>query len=499
METSSRTVREPAREIPLVAEVEVGVVGGGTAGVMAALGAARAGARVAVLERLGNVGGMLSSGLMGHFGNRFRDQRGRDIIDGAPRELLGRIIAAGAAPFATVDEALNADDMLFYRHEHAGNECLRMLEEAGVELWLHAYVAGAAPAPNGGYDLAFESKGGRLAIRARQVVDASGEADVARRLGAPIREDVRRRYSWGLLFEMGLVDLDRYGAFLATCKPDCPEWTPWLAATLGLSEAALARDAYWGEWLDRRPRAWPFRPQIMQAVDAGDLDLVRTLPEGGSVRYGWDGFWPEPWHGPDVVHANVCMVTGLDPSNGRHVSVAEAGARRYAFDFVGFLRKHIPGFERAVVRAMSAQTVPRGGIEIVGEAEAGPQGTGNPAPAICLSGFGAVGLPLGMFVPQGVPDLLVAGRCADHGYAFRPSVSCMAQGYSCGVIAAMAARRRVTPSRLDPAEWQAALRQHGVLLDPGAETGRGRPPQPRLPGVPSHDRSDGAQRARKLS
>ena len=94
---------------------------------------------------------------------------------------------------------------------------------------------------------------------------------------------------------MGLVDLQRYQAFLATCQPDCPPWTPWLAKYLGVPVQELVKAPYWGEWLDGKPRAWPFRPQIMQAVDAGDFDLVRQLPEGGMVRYGWDGFWPEPW------------------------------------------------------------------------------------------------------------------------------------------------------------------------------------------------------------
>ncbi|MBI4027560.1 MAG: FAD-dependent oxidoreductase [Verrucomicrobia bacterium] len=497
------SVTELAREIPIVSEVDVAVVGGGTAGVMAAVGASREGARTAVMERFGNVGGMINMGLMGHFGNRFFNSQGQFIMGGPPVELLRRVIASGATPYASLEEALAAGDCIFYRHEHAGRECLRLLEEARVEIWLHACFSRALPVNGGGYDLLFECKGGRQALRARQVVDCSGEADVACSLGAPMQDEKTRKYSWGLLFEMGWVDLERYQAFLAACPRSCPEWTPWLAKHLGMTVAEMTKDLYWGEWVDGKNRAWPFRPQIMKAVAAGDFDLVRQLPEGGMIRYGWDGFWPEPWHGADTVTANVCMVTGLDPHDVRHVSIAEAAARKYAFEFLQFCRKYLPGFEKAVIRTMGAQTVARGGREIVGEDRLQAEDRSRPAireDAICLATRDMLGLPLGMFAPRGVPNLLVAGRCADQGYAVRASVQCMAAGYSCGILAALAAKKGLTPMRLDLAERRAALEKHGVLLQPrGPVRENFKIHQPDLPGIPRHDADDGFERAKKLS
>jgi hypothetical protein len=496
------TVHEAARETPLAGTFDVVVVGGGTAGVMAAVGAGRAGARVCLIERCGSVGGAVNMGLMGHFGNRFVDETGRPIVSGAPRELLERTIAAGATPYANLSEALGAGQCLFYRHEHAGQVCLEMLLEAGVELWLHTWFCHAQPAPDGGYDLLVEAQGGRVALRGRQVVDCTGGADVAAALGAPLDRSTPR--SWGLLFEMGRVDLDRYQAFLADCPATDPEWDAWLAAYLGLSVEALERDPYWGEWVEGRRRAWPFRPQIRAAVNAGDLALLQDLPGGGQIRYGWDGFWPEPWHGPDTVTANVCMVTGLDPGDPRHVTRAEVAARTYAFAFLAFLRQYLPGFERAVIRTLAAQTMPRGGREIVGEARLEDrlgEDLQTREDVICLAGGSqALGLPLGMFLPRGLADLLVAGKCAADGYRVRASVTCLAAGYSCGILAALAARSGLTPLQLDPTTRRAELMRQGVLLIPGEPpAGQWHMRWPDLPGVPAFDADDGRRRAAKLS
>lgn len=500
--TAERPVHEPAREITLVGEYDVVVVGGGTAGVMAAVGAGRAGATVCLIERFGSVGGAVNMGLMGHFGNRYVTEDGRPIVGGAPLELFDRVIAEGATPYHDRQEALDAGHCMYYRHEHAGRICLEMLREAGVELWLHARFSTARAAPEGGTDVIFEAQNGRYAVRARQVVDCTGGADVAEALGAPMETGSNK--SWGLLFEMGLVDLPRYEAFLDQLPEEDPEWDAWLANYLGMTAEELAKDLYWSEWLEGRRRAWPFRPIIRKAVDAGDLALLRDLPGGGQIRYGWDGFWPEPWHGADDVTANVCMVTGLDPSDPRAVTTAEVAARTYAFEFLKFLRQYMPGFEKAVVRTMGAQTMPRGGREIVGEARM-DQRIGEPLEqredVVCLAGGkSAIGLPVGMFVPRGIANVLVAGKCAADGYRVRASVTCMAAGYSCGILAALAAQQGVTPLALDPAARRAELVKHGVMLTPGEL-----PKTPyrmvweKLPGVPAFDAEDGAKRAKKLS
>lgn len=468
-----RSIREPARDIPQAADVDVAVIGGGTAGVMAAVGAGRAGASTCLIERCATLGGALSNGLVGHFYNRFRDDAGRDIVRGAPRELLERLVANGGTPYCHIDEALQ-HVRIFFRHEYCAEACAEMIREAGVEPWLLTRFCRVLPNAGGGHTLILENKSGRLAVRARQVVDASGEADAAASAGATIIEETSR--SWGLIFAMENVNAAQQRTFLDGCSPECPEFAPWLADRLGITVEALRGDSYWGEWLDGRFRAWPYRSQIMKAVDAGDLRLIVDIPSGGQIRYGWDGFWLEPWYGDDKAFANVCLLTGLDAACGRDISKAETAARAYAFDFLGFLRKYIPGFKLAVISMMGAQTMPRGGRVIRGEATITDADFFDGvihSDAICLGvsrpdapGSKVHGLPLGMFIPEGVSDMLVAGKCASGGYAVRGTVYCMSAGYSCGIVAAAAAAMKVSPADIVLNDMRRTLLEHGVVLEP---------------------------------
>ncbi len=497
---SELRVREPARDVPVVSEVDVAVAGGGTAGCMAAVGAAREGARTCLIENLGALGGAWNPCIIGHFGNRFVTRDGLRLVGGAPREVLERTLALGSHPYASVAEALTQLS-IFYRADHCGEVLLQMMDESKVELWLQARFCAAQPAPGGGYDLFIETKGGRLAIRAKEVVDCTGEADVAAALGAPMKVAADR--SWGYLFEMGLVDLGRYEKYISTCAKSLPDWNAWLAKALAMTADQLAADNYWKEWMDGGRRAWPFRPALRKAVEAGDFHLIQSLPGGGQIRYGWDGFWPEPWHGPDVVTANVCMVTGLSPRDARAVTQAEAGARKFSFEFLRFLRKYVPGFERASIRAAGARVMPRGGAEIVGEKVFAWDGVAKnliPEDAICLAGDKGFGLPLGQFAPKGVDHLLVAGKCAANGYSIRASVTAAATGYSCGIVAAVAARQGATPMKLPPAAWRPALLRQGVVLEPGPrEVLIDGYIEPDLLGVPYWDSTEGLERAKKLS
>ena len=500
----NRSLREPARDIPTVGEFDVAVVGGGTAGVMAAVGASRAGAKTCLVERSGTLGGALSVGIVGHFYNRFRDGEGRDLVGGAPRELLERLVASGGTPYGDVEEALG-NVRIFFRHEYAGVVCLQMVREAGVDLWLQTRFCRALPAPGGGYDLIIESKSGREAIRARQVVDASGEADVAASAGAEKITEGNR--SWGLLFEMENVDAARYTGFIQECDLSCPEFTPWLADYLGMSIEELRRASYWRSCLDgqRGKAAWPFRRQIMRAVDAGDLALIGDIPGGGQIRYGWDGFWPETYYRDGKAFANVCMITGLDPCNGRDVSRAEVAARLYAFGFLRFLRKYIPGFEQAAISAMAGQTMPRGGRTIDGHTIIADGDFADRVihdDAICIGiqrperpGQKVHGLPLGMFVPKGVDDLLVAGKCAAGGYAVRGTVYCMTEGLSCGIVSALAAKGGMTPIKLERGKTRRALVAGGVILSVGDPV----PGARKLAGQSTGDVSSLAERKKRLS
>ena len=184
--------KEPAREIPIVRDTDVVVVGGGPGGIMAALAAARAGAKTLLIERYGFVGGMATAGLMTSF-NGFRNEHPPNHVQtvrGIPQELIDRLLEAGDACARTA-------------HGHFGDlkpgECpyavsfdpevlkkvaLEMLWEAGIDIMLHTLFADA-PADGRNVSAAVvENKSGRQAIKGRIYVDATGDGDLCARAGA---------------------------------------------------------------------------------------------------------------------------------------------------------------------------------------------------------------------------------------------------------------------------------------------------------------------------
>ena len=187
-----KTIREPARDLPIAAECDVAVLGGGPGGLVAAIAAARGGAQTLLVEQYGFLGGMATAGLMTSF-NGFRNERPPNHVQtvrGLAQELVDRLLDMGGACASTA-------------HGHFGElargECpyavsfdpemlkvaaLEMLLEAGVEVRLHTHFSAAATEGRNVSAAIVESKSGREAFRARVYVDATGDGDLAARAGA---------------------------------------------------------------------------------------------------------------------------------------------------------------------------------------------------------------------------------------------------------------------------------------------------------------------------
>ena len=187
-----KTIHEPAKELPVVAESDVVVVGGGPGGIMTALAAARTGAKTVLIERYAFVGGMATAGLMTSF-NGFRNEHPPDHVQtvrGIAQELVDRLLAAGGACACTAHghfgemQTGQCPYAVSFDPEILKQVALEMLCEAGVDIKLHTAFSDALTEGRDVTAVIVENKSGRQAIQGNIYVDATGDGDLAARAGA---------------------------------------------------------------------------------------------------------------------------------------------------------------------------------------------------------------------------------------------------------------------------------------------------------------------------
>lgn len=190
------------KDVPVVGEYDIIVCGGGPSGIMAAIAAAREGARVALIERYGFVGGMATAALVAPVSVFMC--HGELVIGGIPWELIQRMVASGDAQ---VEYPLGN---ISFRAESMKLVAQRMLLEAGVTLYLHAYLSGCQKdADNRVTHVVFESKSGTQALGADYIIDCTGDGDILAMAGVPMQKFEGAAQPSSLCFLLGGVDTDR--------------------------------------------------------------------------------------------------------------------------------------------------------------------------------------------------------------------------------------------------------------------------------------------------
>ncbi len=437
------TVTEAARDIPVYHETDVVVVGGGPSGSAAAAAAAEAGARVTLLERYNHLGGLATGGLVIWI-DRMSDWQGQLVIRGFAEEVLRRL-PADAIAGPPVDE-WGSRDAERARHwsmrtaawhgivtwsptidpERLKLASQEMLLERGVRLVYHSWACVPLMGQDGAVaGVVFESKEGRMAIRAKVVIDATGDGDIFARAGAAYHSDIEpndAHHCMNTAWLFGGVDMPRWIAFR---QGDPEGFSAFMAR--GRADCGLFEKPYvsWRE----------------------DIALFM-----GPRQSGYSGL------------------------NVDDLSEVEVRSHRAMQAHLDFYRRHAPGFEQAYMMVSAPQIGVRHTRRLVGvdavlraRWDAGEVLPDEVAvtPAVSPK-FPNISIPYGALVPERLDGLLACGRhvsCDRNSHGFMREIpQCWLTGQAAGAAAALAVRENVAPRAISIAALQQELLRQGAYL-----------------------------------
>jgi len=455
----------PAHQLPVLMTADVVVAGGGVSGLGAALAAARVGARTILVESNSFLGGTATASMMNAI--VFSSQAG-----GIGVELLTRLAEAGGAPIWDGDPARSQTTP--FDNETYKYVALDMVEESGVELLLSATVVSPVIEGSAVRGVEVMTKSGLGVVLADRVVDCTGDADLAAQTGAPMakgrKEDGAMR-PFSLLFRVGGLDLYEMHEW-AQRHPDQiqPAFREGTILSVG-SEKVLTRIS-------------------------GFYDLMEQAKRGGEIPEELHYFRLETcWMDRGIALINTTRIYGVDGTNALDVTRGELIGRKQIRQLMQFMRTYLPGGKNAYLIDVAPKLGIRETRRIIGRASVKDEDvfadakaadpimtfTGNfPSltdekraidihmpdpiegslkdllerdPAAVKKERHTFQIPYGALLPQGVDNLLVAGRTISvshniDGYT-RNQVVAMRMGEVAGTAAALSKREGVAPHELD--------------------------------------------------
>ena len=444
----NKTVTEPARETRVCHETDVLVVGGGPAGVAAAVAAARNGARTALVERYGHLGGMATGGLVILI-PFLSDGTEQQVLAGLLQEMVDRLDVRHAALYPKKEEWGSSDEqtLRYWRRRGTGSyvsnkrvrysvtvdpEILKcvlndMVEEAGVKLYLHSWASCAIAEGSKVQGIIFESKSSRQAILSKVTVDCTGDGDMFASVGADFDATIDRNLrtaNLALVFRLGNVNAERY--------------------------------------VD-------FRDGESQKHDAMMKELV--------AKGGFETYWRTTRE--DIFWCNN-RLRNLDCLNVEDLTAAEVKARKSMLISLDYLRKNVPGFENCYIIDTASQIGTRGSRRLKGEHiltwDEVSSGVIHKDAVVVSSRLGQTAskefplafIPYRSLIPRGIDNLLVAGRCfsadarASNDYNWIQH--CIPMGQAAGTAAALATKDEIQPRLVDYGLLQARLLSQGAAL-----------------------------------
>ncbi len=432
-------ITESEKRLKVKYAVDVLICGGGSAGVAAAVAAARSGANTLVIESQGCLGGMSSAGFMNRLGP-YHDQK-KMILGGIPVEVVERLAELNAIAMPRPCPRKDKDNYWTPFDPEAMKYILdQMLTEAGVKI-LFKTLAVDVISDNGCLrGIIIESKSGREAILAEVVIDCTGDGDIAALAGVPFTKG-RAEDGWmqpmGLLSKVHNLDRQRALEFISANR----EHLEKIKKDIGNNDAVIA---------------------------CGTDNLLRK----------------------DETYYNADHGVNFDGTRSEDLTDIYLQARKQIWINFLFAQKYIPGFENAYICGTAAQLGVRESRQIEGEyiltgedVLGAKKFSDRIAKYACyidihcsnekckgkeLPPGQSYDIPFRSLIAKAITNLLVAGRCFSATHEAMASArmipSCMAMGQAAGTAAALSVKQKLELRKLDVERLQFELRKQKVII-----------------------------------
>ena len=410
---------------------DLAVIGGGFAGVAAALAAARAGAKVLIVEKSNCLGGAAVNCLVNPFMPYWTEMDGKrvDLSAGIFKEIHDRL---------EHHNAMNKESFLEEKLKYILNE---MVAEANIDLLFHAYIFKVEKCDEHIASIVVATKSGEMQVEANYFIDATGDAQLAYLANCPTvlgRESDHLCQPMTLCFRVGNVDVEKFYASREKLK------------------IAHAQSLAAGELINPRENILVFKTPIH-----------------------------------NVLHFNTTRVVKKNPTSPEEVTEAEVLARRQVYEIYDFMKKHADGLEDSFLMMTAAEIGVRESRMIVGDYVLteqdcrncvkfedaiaacnydidihNPEGTGTSHYYFPAGEYYTI--PYRSLIPKGVSNMLVAGRCisSDHGaqasYRIMPVVCCI--GEAAGSAVGLAVKQNCTVREVDVKELQNELKSNRAYI-----------------------------------